>query len=213
MRKVCLSASLLTLVFATSSFARDPSGEKAFYKLDRSRARTSAMVKSGQLEISVANRVGDAYPTTIDYEFSVLLGGDYKGKEVSNVHEAYFTPAFMERLRAEKEIITDSYKVKYLGRGDARTLKGRVYSQCDKVLIYDLDVEKQQELSELIRAVLVPAISAQHAELLETKGVQVEDAKLLVHVHVDVPALGLVKVDMEGIVQGLRGKAGFDYDH
>ena len=205
---------LLAFFFANSSFAqevlvRDPMGEVADYKIDRASARTTGMIQSGNMKAVVNSYLpdhadGPSYNVQIDYTLRIQFMGTRTGTQAVTVPETYFTPEFMQDLRASGEYISDSFKVQHMGYADARTLDGGVYPNCDKIRIYDV----QTKSNGLIR--LADDILKASEGIEPTAGF--EDMVIIAHIKDGLPVLGAAKIDVSGVYDGMRVKAGADYE-
>lgn len=204
---------LLVVLFSNTSnaqeiLARDPIGDVADYKVDRASARTSNMIQSGIMK-AVVNAYqpdhadGPSYNVQIDYTFRIQFLGTRSGSKAVTVPEIYFTPEFMENLRVNGEYISDSFKVQHLGYADARNLDGGVYTNCDKIKIYDVQTVNNglvRMADEILRS----------SEGVETTA-DFEDVVITAHVKEGLPVLGAAKIDISGLYDGVRVKAGADY--
>lgn len=191
-----------------SSVARDPLGETADYKVDRNSSRTTSMIQSGTMNASVDsydpdNADGASYAVKIDYTLKIQFMGTRSGTEMVTVPEEYFTPEFMEDLRANGSYSSESFKVEHLGYADVRTMDGGVYPNCDKVRIYDIDTSKGGKFVDFAKMLL--ASGQQHFDG------DFEDMEIIGHIKEGLPVLGAAKIDVSGIYQGMRVKAGADY--
>lgn len=208
-------ATVLTICLSSISFGstnpdRDPIGENADYKIDRSSSRTSPMIQSGTMKASVTGYLpdhadGPSYAVKIDYTFKIQFMGTRTGSEIVSVPEVYFTPEFMQDLRANGEYVTDSFKVQHQGYADVRTMDGGIYPHCDKIRIYDV---------QTTAAALTPIIDVAR-QLLAHPGQpsnDFEDMEIIGHIKEGLPVLGAAKIDVSGIYQGRRVKAGADYE-
>jgi hypothetical protein len=204
---VAVAAALATAgASSASAQGRDPVGETASYKVDRASSRTSSFVRSGDMQAEVVRYLPDetppAYETTIDYSLNTIVGRR-SGTVRLPVEEAYFTPEFLEMLRQNGEYTSPHFKLRHMGYADARNMDGGVYPQCDKVLIYDLDVRYTSEL---------PIAKLAQALVGNDRGEVLEDMEILAHIYPGVPVIGAVKLDVTGKYQGQNVKAGADYE-
>ncbi len=201
--------------FTVSSIAmgsvedRDPVGESAYYKLDRTASRTSSLIQSGELTTHVTRALpddgsGPAFEVNIDYTFRIQLLGTRTGTETVNVPAAYFTPEFMMNLRQTGHYESAKFKVDHEGYADAVTMDGHHYAHCDKVKIYDI----QQGFDD-------GGVIAVAKSLLDVGGAGPDDQidNLVIHAQIfeGVPVLGAVKLDVSGRYSGMNVKAGADY--
>ncbi len=199
-----LFTSSLSAVFA------NPVGEKANYVLDKSSGRTSGMVASG----TAAALVKDAQPNhpsgpsySIDLSFDVMikLHGREQGTTNWVVPESFFTPKFMEDLRATGHFESQDYKMKYEGRADTQTVDGTKYVGCDKVLFYDVKLPPDSELRFLVAAAM-----GRDSDEIEVE-TAIQNLELRAHMYPGIPALRAVKLDLAVKSQGANLKFGFDY--
>jgi hypothetical protein len=208
-----LALGLSSTVFASTGTGpdRDPIGEFADYKVDRNSSRTTSMIQSGTMKAEVTNFIpdhadGPSYEARIDYTFKIQMMGTRTGTEIVTVPEVYFTPEFMQDLRTNGSYVSDSFKVQHQGYADVRTMDGGVYPHCDKIRIYDV----QSEI-----AATVPMINVAR-QLLGPTGQQpdgdFEDMEIIAHIKEGLPVLGAAKIDVSGLYQNMRVKAGADYE-
>jgi hypothetical protein len=201
-----------TILFTSSMSAvfANPVGEKANYVLDKSSGRTSGMVASGTAATLVkdfqpGHPSGPSYGVDISFDVMIKLHGREQGTTNWIVPESFFTPKFMEDLRATGHYESSDYKMKYEGRADATTLDGTKYVGCDKVYFYDVKIPADSGLRSMIAATMG----------LENDDVEVENAiqnlELRAHMYPGIPALTAVKLDLAVKSQGVNLKFGFDY--
>lgn len=190
---------------------RDPVGERANYMLDKNASRTSGMVVSGKAsgyvdEFLPNHPDGPSYSVKLDYEFVVSLMGTYKGSMKMVFADEFFSPAFMQELRKTGYYESPEFKIKYEGRADARNLDGGFYPQCDKIFIYDIKISPAFRL-KVAHAPIGKSIKGRK----KRAGPTIENLQIHAHIFEGVPAIGAVKLDLSGKVQGVATKAGFDY--
>lgn len=181
------------LAIAGSAFGdqRDPLGERADYKVDRSSSRTSSMFTGGSLEAVITealpdNGNGPAHRTKIDWTLKVQVIGNQSGSRDVKVPDVYFSPEFLDELRIKGTYEGPDFKLKHMGFGDAHNMDGAFYPNCDKILIYDM-----------------PNVARANADI--------DDLEILAHVQYGIPVLGAVKMDIKGKFRGQRIKVGADY--
>jgi hypothetical protein len=191
---------------------RNPLGESAPYELDKGNGRTSAMVISGQSSATVDSYfedspIGPGYSVLLSYDFQAYVQGRVQGDMRFNFPESFFTPQFMIDFRRTKYFETPDYKMRHEGRGDAKTLNGQFYRECDIVFTYDIkDPTFLASLRQLLAA--AAGIDLRSEIFLSAK---IDDVKIRSYVHPSVPALGAAKVDITGKVNGISVKAGLDF--
>lgn len=203
------------LAIAGAARAQSPVGEQAHYDLDRNPARTTSMIRSGVLDVSVDAYVpgyknGPAFESSLTYDFNVQMVGRKTGTEKVMVPAEYFSSEFMENLRANGSYTGPDFKIRHDGYVDARTLDGNLYPHCDNILIYDINtVAASGELAGLFRIARDLIASAAQSAL----GVRedVENLQVRAAIYPGVPVLGAVKLDVSGVVSGFNIKAGGDY--
>lgn len=204
---------LSILGFATVSFGQNPVGELAKYKLDRSRSRTSSIFMNGNFQAEVTAHVpegedGPSYNNFYRYDFFLRIMGRQKGDGNFELIEEVYTPEFISRLKVEQEISTTQFKARYLGQEDVRTGDGSQYPGSEYISIYDIDLSQINGLSTFIRDLFI-------SNNLLGKPIggteELQDLKIKVAVHPNVPVIGGAKIDLSGIYQGVNFKAGFDY--
>lgn len=196
-----LLMTVLVTCYAALGSDADPVGQKAKYTLDKDPKRTSSMIKSGTVDVSVTKAMLDAQPpayeVSVQYKVKVALMGDQEGTEARPVDAEYFTPAFIEKLRKDGSYTGPNFKAKHLGYADAKNLDGKQYPNCDKVLLYD--IQQGHVMNEMMQT------------FFGSERADVEDLQVLAHVYAGVPVLGAVKIDANGKYQGMAVKAGGDY--
>lgn len=194
MRAMILT-SILGAALSSLAFARDPLGERAPYALDHDRARTSSVVRSGTMSVSVDSvnlddQARPLYKAVISYDFHVTLVGDQQGTQSLTAYEDFFAEDFLELLRANGHYESPTFKMDYLRQETVRTLDGRVYPNAYIVRIYDIVTEPGDgdlNIAEIENLVVVAAMVP------------------------NVPAIGAAKLDITGRYNGLNIKAGSDY--
>lgn len=193
-----LVAGLCLMTTAAAAMDRDPTGERAYYQLDRNRNRTSSMISGGEMTASVESAssmeyaLADRYRIRLDYKIDTYVSGRQEGTETMTITAEYFSQAFLERLRVEKYYETPEFKVEHIGFGDAHNMDGRHYANCDKLRFYDMKTTHDG-------STLVPMVSG------------FEDLEIVAHVKFGFPVLGAVKLDVSGNYSGMSMKAGADY--
>ena len=185
-----------------------PAGESAHYELDKSTTRTTSMVRDGSLNLQVENSVKpgnimDQYLSIFDFELDISMAGRKTGRESILVPDRYFDRDFWENLRRKKTAEMPSFKIRHLGISDTDTIGGEHFSNCDKVLFYDIHVEGESFLMQLwkqIRTSVFPSV----------KQGEIDDMEFTCFICEGVPALMAAKVDITGSSRGFRFKIGFD---
>ncbi|MEY4630976.1 MAG: hypothetical protein RIQ81_1096 [Pseudomonadota bacterium] len=204
-----------SIAFTGMALAQSPVGERAHYDLDRNPARTTSMIRSGVVDVSVDAYVpgyknGPSFESSLNYDFNIQMVGRKTGTEKVMVPAEYFSPEFMENLRATGSYTGPDFKIRHEGFLDARTIDGNLYPHCDNILIYDVNTfAANSELSAIFRIANDLITSAAQAAL----GVRgdVENLQVRAAIYEGVPVLGAVKLDVSGIVSGFSFKAGGDY--
>lgn len=174
----------------------------ANYELDHSRKRTTGMVKDGTLSMEITDYLpdhedGPMYRTQLSFELDIKMAGKQSGEERILIDEAYFTPEFWTELRAEKYAELTNFKIKHLGIADASTLGGAVYEDCDKVFLYDIQVDGSTFLRDLFK------------NISDDAG-DFKDMKLGAYVCSEISGFGAAKLDISGKTRGFNFKIGFD---
>lgn len=216
MRLMPLLAGITFFMMSQLSFA-GPVGESAAYKLDKNRARTSTLIKAGSFDASVTSynpdaADGPAYNVLFNYDLDVMFYGRQQGTGNMELAEEIFTPAFMERLRADGELVTDQFKIKHLGIENVSTRDGLSVSEADIVEIYDIRLDQPGAfigmVKSMIKAMATPVTLHQQDKGLEDfQNIKIKGALKLGA----VPVLGVVKADLSGTYTGIFIKAGFDF--
>lgn len=203
MNKKWISILALQLCVATTSMgSKDPIGETANYKLDKDPKRTSSMINSGKMKVTVAKAQemasGPGYVIDIDYVFNVNFLGNQTGAEYVTVEKEFFTEEFIVNLREKKHYEGAYYKADHVGYADAKTMEGKLYKNCDKVLLYDMK-SAPKFLVDLF------------ADITDGERAKIQNMKALVHVYPGIPAMGGAKIDVTGKSSGQNVKVGADY--
>lgn len=211
---VTLLTVISSISFATTtnvnSCGRNPVGEQANYDLVKG-SRTTGLIKKGTFDSEIVEfkpeaEKGPAYVAKLKYDLKVTFVGRHQGEQNIDVPVEFFTQEFVERLRKEKTIETPKFKVDHLGFEDAETKFGLRYENCDKIKIYDVQMEGQKFLSHFARALASGA-----NPFIEIQNSQIEDLEIIALRTNGIPVLGAAKIDIKGKAKGYRFKAGFDY--
>ena len=209
--------SLLTLVLAAALSVpamafeeRNPVGEKANYKLDKASARTTSMIREGTAVAQIIAYLPNqkAFQAKLTYDLMIDFVGRKAGEKEIAAPEEYFKPEFLEKLRVQKKIVLPNFTVTHMGFGNARNPDGKVYNNCDKVLISDIKQIDTNAIHNAFYGFLQESFMQVAAVTGDT---QIENLKILAHVAPNVPVLGAVKIDLSGKASGFDFKAGFDY--
>ena len=208
---------LLIFGMTTVSFGKNPVGENASYEINRSRSRTSSIIRNGSFEAEVTAHVpegqkGPSYNNFYKYKLSLRLMGTQEGEGNFELIEEVYTPEFIAKVKAEQEVRTEQFTARYLGQEDVTTKDGHSYPGCEYIGIYDIDLSQVNGLSKLVYDVLVAnKLVDENKEVGKPANGDLEDLTIKIAVHQDVPVLGGAKIDLSGIYQGVSFKAGFDY--
>ncbi|MEZ4741252.1 MAG: hypothetical protein R3B45_02205 [Bdellovibrionota bacterium] len=205
MKLFIIPAFLFSLI-STAAFS-DPVNEYANYKVDNARNRTSSMIKRGTVRTEVLGfnpegENGPVYNTNIEYDVTIQLAGRQQGEEVAEIPEEFFSPDFIEKLRQEGEIHYPQFKIRHLGYADATNMDGTSYPNCDKVFIYDIDMQQASALKFFQQIT---------GKALATPADEVEDVEVTALITESLPVLGAAKIDISGVARGYDFKVGFDY--
>jgi len=219
MRKSLLFVGLFSFLLSNPSFARNPQGQFANYKLDRSQARTSSIMQKGLVKLEVGTFKptpgGDGttgkYVTKVTYDIKALFAGHMKGTKIFDVPSDIFDPELIERVRNEGEIDAVIFKMKHLGIEDVRTGSGVTYPSCDKVLIYDMKLDKIPSLGTFILETFRKAHSPDDERFKNLKLADVKNLKVIFYVTSSLPVIGAAKMDGSAKISGFDIKVGFDY--
>jgi len=208
-----LIALFLFSIFSQNALAqRDPISEKAQYKVDLDRRRTSSMIKGGSFDALVAGAsvsVENSYQVDLNYKFRIFLQGTTEGTEQIDIDAEYFTEEFLVSLRDQQEYQGQKFKVRHLGFGDARNLDGGYYPNCDILLFYDIDTSQSSYFEYLFKKIAIEQLKKSGTEV--SLNGEIEDLKVKAYIKYGVPVLGAVKLDVSGLYNGMSVKAGADY--
>ncbi len=202
------------VAMVSTSLQASPVGEVAHYDLDRSSARTTSMILSGKVDVSVdayvpGHKSGPAYESSMTYDFNIQMVGRKTGTNKVMVPAEYFTPEFMQSLRTNGSYVGADFKVRHEGYVDARNMDGNFYPHCDKILIYDVKTSALQGgFSGMFNLAHDLIAMAAKSEIGTEE--DVEDLQIRAAIFAGVPVLGAVKLDVSGIVSGFSFKAGAD---
>jgi hypothetical protein len=175
------------------------------------RARTSSVIRGGNFEGRVVAEDAVGKTVEIAYDINIVIQGHQTGVEKIPIDALYFSPEFMVDLRERGAHATDKFKIKHLGYGDATNLDGQVYPHCDKIMIYDVQVDEGFWADTFLRA----AAEVRGRSLgIEIEQLPIQD--LVIHAMVNPASgkgslLGLVKLDLAGKYTGIAVKLGVDY--
>jgi len=195
-------------------------GEEAHYKLDRSRARTSSLIKRGVVTVKVTEELpdepkGPAYKLRYLYDLTVAFMGQRVGEDDIKVPQRYFTPEFLAELKEKGELEAEEFKIKYLGTEDVTTIDGTQYRGCDVVLLYDIKQNEVSQMAGFVHAVLDPVaaqMAAQGEQPSPGDKMASEDVKVRAAIKQGaIPVIGAARVDISAVTQGMPVSAGFDY--
>lgn len=210
MKTLIIQIFMLSLTGLT--FATDPEtlvGQKAFYQLDKNPKRTISLLKDGNF-LAVIKRYlphadhGPAMEVDLNYRFNVQLMGEQTGVETSQLDYEYFTKEFLEKLRKEGKYESPNFKAVHQGYKDVRTLEGKLYPQCDVILLYDITDTANMDLRSGLTDFLAGLVDVNPKS-------DVQDLKVLTHVYPGIPVLSAVQIDISGKYEGMNIKAGADY--
>ncbi|MBI1859407.1 MAG: hypothetical protein HYR96_00625 [Deltaproteobacteria bacterium] len=198
-----LKPILFTAVVAAIVLASEqPVGEQARYLIDKNPARTTSLIKSGNLTAKVTQFLSEAnppgYEVLINYVFKVSFVGSQEGQQSAKIDEAFFKKSFLEDLRKNHHYEGKDFKADHLGYADAKNLDGKVYPHCDKVKMYD--IQQDGPLFDLAEEFLTGG-----------DGGKIDNLVVIAHIYPTVPVLGGAKVDMSGDYNRMFVKAGGDY--
>ncbi len=215
MRFSLVFTGALSLFLSLNSFARNPVGEIAKYKLDRNRTRTSTMLTKGLLDFKGGpfkpkEGTKGSYDSQFTYDVNIIMAGHKKGSKHVDIPAEFFSTEYQERLRKEGQIDEEKFKLKYLGVEDVETMDGLKYPKCDKILVYDIKAKDAQDFTSFINDLFGSMYVAEHEES-EALVAKIENIQVVIAITDTVPFLGAVKIDASGRVKGFEFKAGFDY--
>lgn len=214
-----ISGLLTCFVFLSSivlAEARNPVGEKALYKLDRKRSRTSSLISRGTLALEFRSfhpEVGElgAFRGNLSYDLKVRFVGNQAGSQNFEVPYNFVQPEFLERLRVEKDMeIKNSFKVKHLGKGTVTNRDGGHYPNCDKILVYDINMNQANSIAQVLYET-IGAVGKAVSNKVDNERIDIRDPEIVLHLSSKVPAGNAAKIDLKGIVRGFKVRAGFDY--
>ena len=214
-------ALAMGLVWSFSAFSVDGQEEKkvgefAYYKLDKSRKRTSAVLKDGEMtyKINSYDKETKTYTFAHTFAFDTRGMGKKSGSGTTPVDADLLSPELLEKVRKDGALETDKYKIKHLGYETVTTQDGQEYADCDIILIYDIQFGSLAKEASPIGK-LIERLLANSARMNGPDGdgspAMIEDAKLKLHVHSSVPVMGAAKIDASGKQNNIPLRAGFDF--
>lgn len=168
-------------VAASPAFA-DPIGENMSYTLNKSRSHR--FIKSGIVNHTVKSQTGDAYSTEMYCKFDVTFVGKKEGTGTMPFMNESFEPQWIETLRTGEVYVGPGYKVVHTGYGNARSAGGRVFENCDRLRIYDIDT------SNACIQVLFQSLGNGPQQSVDNS------VEMIAHVKSGYPILGFVQLDL-----------------
>ena len=210
LRTILSAAALVMSVSTVYAAPRNPIGESADYQLDKHGSRTTSMVSKGSGKGSVNEYLphtdqGPSYKVQVNYDLTMRFYGHKVGRFEYPLTEKYFDPEFIAQLRQTGHYETPDYKIRHEGFADAKNLDGGRYPNCDKIRFYDIKIHYFEGLEKLL--MIAAGLNPDEQDLDD---LAIEDLQIAGHVYPGIPALGSVKLDITGVIQGVRAKIGFD---
>lgn len=204
MRKLCLLFLALTLSAMSYS---DPVGENAGYELNRSRDRTSWVIRGGEgvgtvTELRNDEKIGAAYVVSIEYSFDILFHGQQNGVIGLLVPAAMFEDQFYDDLQQRHPAKLGVFDIDYLGTGNARDNDNNSYDQCLLLRIFNIDPNYQPVVRDASKIAVL---------FHESTMGEVENLELKLKTHESIPVLGAVQIDISGKARGIDFRAGLDF--
>jgi hypothetical protein len=190
------------------SLGRNPEGEVAFYKLDKKTSgRTSSLVTQGQLKWVVGGFAADigkfgSWVAKLDYNLKVLIAAPQIGQRTIRIPADYIAYDYFDKLKLTKTIQEEHFKLEYQGQETVTKLDGKEYTDCAKVLAYDIDIDAFAK----VKTVMMKAFG-----IRPTDSHLIKDVTLLLTIKNSVPVVNAVKLDLMATVRGIKTRAGFDY--
>jgi len=170
---------------------RNPIGESAHYSVSKDGSRTSGYIKSGNVDIKITRSIyfengKKGYEALFDYKVVLPVVGEQAGSFTVNIYKEFFSYSFINKLRKEKRIITDDYKIEHLGYETVILPNGKQFPKCDKLFIYDFKIEGTNPT--------------------------VKDLEITLRIHEPLPALKAAQIDFKGKdVSNTLFRIGLDY--
>jgi hypothetical protein len=214
--KLTAAAILTSATLSLGAERRDPMGELANFYLDKDSARTSSMVTAGTIVSSVDDKTVNPntgeikYVVNFNYDITLKVLGNFADYFAMSLPDSFFTPAFMEKLRTEGAYNSPDFKIRHEGRKDVQTLDGTRYAQTDVVMVSDIKFDSFRNPEGLVR-LLAASAGLDPLNFSVEKGLPMTDLKIRMYIYPNIPALGAVKMDLTGKIQGIPTKSGFDY--
>lgn len=115
--------------------------------------RTSIGINSANFKGEILKKiwipfVTNMYKVQLDYKFNVLdqkseIGNkDVFGVEDSLVPERFLNEEFLNELREVERVDFGKFKVRYVGKTDVEMKNGKVFKDCDEILVFKIDLDK-----------------------------------------------------------------------
>jgi hypothetical protein len=194
------------LLFGVSSMLfseTNPVGEEASYKLND--GRSSWIIQAGNAFATVKEYLdqsafGPGYVVEINYDMDILFKGKQRGKLGLLVPASVFATSFFLDLANARKMAFGSFDVDFVGIGDARDADNHNYARCTKSRIYNIKPNYKPGSSIKILW-----------HRMENPDVQIENLEIKLAMHMSVPVLKAVQLDVAGTAQGFSFTAGFDY--
>lgn len=196
---------------------RNPNGQATYLKIDTNAARTSSMVRSGELRRTTLGHdtANQTYQLQTYCKIDVRFMGVKEGTSNSDAPELFFTGSFIDNLRAGQILETPDLKMKHMGYKDVANMDGRRYTGADDILIYDINSAGDGGgfglnclATMLVKAARDEAL-AKGQDIDEKAGI--ENLQVRVLLHPSAPVLGELKLDASGVYNGMNVKVGGDY--
>ena len=201
----------LTFICSYSAFARNPVGETAQYKLDRSKKRTSALIIEGSNLATASREIKDEndkkfYEINIHYKIKIAFVGNREGDQPLQFPEIYFDEEFMRALRLKKHYEGKQFNIQHLGLINSQTQDGILYKECDRIKLTGFQLPMTPSFMDLVSTLKKSA-----SRLVKATGSKPENVVINAHISPKVPAIGAAKIDIAGSIDGMRFMVGYDY--
>ncbi|MBP6217308.1 MAG: hypothetical protein KA436_01835 [Oligoflexales bacterium] len=195
------------------ALAEKPIGQTIHYKLDKGRVRTSTLISNARFALKIDSydpQQGEfgTFHAEYKYDINVIFSGRKQGEGQTDVPGELYLKSFLERLRNEKLIVTEKYKIKHMGFEDAMT-PVQTFVHTDKIFIYDIksNLRGKDELEDNPLVSLFNDIAGNQSALPN-----IQDLKIQMNMGLVSDELEIVKLDLSGVVSGTSIKMGMDYN-
>lgn len=211
MKKIlCLVViGILGWSFSISAF-EERLGEKTDFVLNKDKARTNYMVKSGksQFQIMDLKEVGGQSEYLVHWKYDVMV--KWAGRRAGTIRlmmpNELFEDYFWSSLESSP-IKTSNLKISFLGKKDSVVLNNKTFKDCNVIKIDEVKNSNLHVFEEMLMLkALEMGIISENSLREET----VENIEIEAVTHQDAKGMGILQWTIQGDVRGYSIKMGFD---